>query len=98
MSAQIIEEARQQVADAIHAHSLEIYFTGCATESNNAVLKSLSNHFYPEKKKIILDALKDAGRTAQLLAVLGPGPDHPVNLAHAEGRYLKGRLLALSSR
>ncbi len=53
MSAQIIEEARQQVADAINAHSHEIYFTGCATESNNAVLKSLSNHFYPEKKKII---------------------------------------------
>jgi 23S rRNA (cytosine1962-C5)-methyltransferase len=49
-------------------------------------------------EKIILDALKDAGRTAQLLAVLGPGPDHPVNLAHPEGRYLKGRLLALSSR
>lgn len=53
MSAQIIENARGQVADAIHAHSHEIYFTGCATESNNAVLKSLSNHFYPEKKKII---------------------------------------------
>jgi cysteine desulfurase len=53
MSAQIIETARQQVADAIHAHSHEIYFTGCATESNNAVLKSLSHHFYPVKKKII---------------------------------------------
>jgi len=53
MSAQIIEKARHQVADAIHAHSHEIYFTGCATESNNAVLKSLSHHFYPEKRKII---------------------------------------------
>lgn len=53
MSSQIIEKARQQVADAIHAHSHEIYFTGCATESNNAILKSLSNHFYPKKKKII---------------------------------------------
>ena len=53
MSAQIIEKARQHVADAINAHSHEIYFTGCATESNNAVLKSLSNHFYPTKKKII---------------------------------------------
>jgi len=53
MSAQIIEKARQQVADAINAHSHEIYFTGCATESNNAVLKTLSNHFYPKKKKII---------------------------------------------
>jgi len=53
MAAQIIEKARQQVADAINAHSHEIYFTGCATESNNAVLKTLSNHFYPKKKKII---------------------------------------------
>jgi len=53
MSARIVEEARQHVADAIHAHPHEIYFTGCATESNNAVLKSLSHHFYPEKKKII---------------------------------------------
>jgi cysteine desulfurase len=50
---QIIEQARKQVADAIHAHSHEIYFTGCATESNNAVLKTLFSQFYPKKKKII---------------------------------------------
>ena len=52
-SAEIMETARQQVADAIHAQPGEIYFTGCATESNNAVLQSLSIHFYPKKKKII---------------------------------------------
>ena len=52
-SAAVMEVARQQVADAIHADAQEIYFTGCATESNNAVLKSLSDHFYPKKKKII---------------------------------------------
>jgi cysteine desulfurase len=52
-SAEIMEQSRQYVADAIHADPHEIYFTGCATESNNAVLKSLSNHFYPNKKKII---------------------------------------------
>jgi len=52
-SAVILEEARQQVADAVHAHAHEVYFTGCATESNNAVLQSLSNYFYPNKKKII---------------------------------------------
>jgi cysteine desulfurase len=52
-SAHVIEKARQHVADAMHAHSHEVYFTGCATESNNAVLKTLSNHFYPQKKKII---------------------------------------------
>lgn len=52
-SAGIMEEARQHVAHAIHADSHEIYFTGCATESNNAVLKSVSAYFFPRKKKII---------------------------------------------
>jgi cysteine desulfurase len=52
-SAEIMEQSRQYVADAINADPHEIYFTGCATESNNAVLKSVSNHFYPNKKKII---------------------------------------------
>lgn len=50
---QIVEHAREQVAKSIHAHSHEIYFTSCATESNNAVLKTLSHHFYPKKRKII---------------------------------------------
>ncbi|MDX9853740.1 MAG: cysteine desulfurase family protein [Tenuifilaceae bacterium] len=49
----VIEHAREQVAAAINAHSHEVYFTSCATESNNAILKTLSNHFYPQKKKII---------------------------------------------
>ena len=52
-SAEIVEQAREQVANAIHAEPYEIYFTGCATESNNAVLKSVSAHFVPKKKKII---------------------------------------------
>ena len=52
-SAEIMEQARGYVADAIHADPDEIYFTGCATESNNAVLKSVSAHFFPKKKKII---------------------------------------------
>jgi cysteine desulfurase len=52
-SAEIMEDARQKLAKAIHAKPDEIYFTGCATESNNAVLKSVSHHFYPLKNKII---------------------------------------------
>ena len=47
--------------------------------------------------KIVLGAVRDAGKTAQVLRVLGAGPDHPVNLAHPEGRYLKGLLLCLQS-
>lgn len=49
----IVEKAREQVAKAIHAHPHEIYFTSCATEANNMVLKSLCDHFFPSKKKII---------------------------------------------
>lgn len=52
-SAEIMEEARGHVAAAINADPHEIYFTGCATESNNTVLKSVSNYFFPKKKKII---------------------------------------------
>lgn len=35
-------------------------------------------------------AAVDAHRAVQVLKYLGPGPDHPTNLAHAEGTYLKG--------
>jgi len=52
-SAGLLEEARQDVAIAIHADPSEVIFTACATESNNAVLKSVAAHFYPHKKKII---------------------------------------------
>jgi cysteine desulfurase len=52
-SAELMEQARQRVADAVQADPHEVYFTGCATESNNAVLKSVSAHFFPKKRKII---------------------------------------------
>jgi cysteine desulfurase len=52
-AAALVEEARLQVAEAIHAGPGEVYFTGCATESNNAVLKSLADRFYPQRKKIV---------------------------------------------
>lgn len=47
-------------------------------------------------EKIVSGAMRDAGKTARLLQRLGPGPDHPTNLAHPEGRYLKGLLLQIS--
>jgi 23S rRNA (cytosine1962-C5)-methyltransferase len=48
--------------------------------------------------KIVLGAVRDAGKTAQLLWRTGAGPDHPINLAHPEGRYLKGLFLCLTDR
>ena len=58
---------------------------------------SCSNHLDAELfDKIILSAVRDCRRTAQILRILGPGPDHPVLLSHPEGRYLKGLLLRIS--
>ncbi len=59
---------------------------------------SCSNPIDPELfEKIVLGAVRDAGKTAQVLRLLGAGPDHPVNLAHPEGRYLKGLLICLTT-
>ena len=44
-------------------------------------------------QKIVFGALVDAGRQAQIIKYLGPGPDHPVALTFPEGAYLKGLLL-----
>lgn len=72
-SAEIMEEAREYVANAVHADSQEIYFTGCATESNNAVLQSVSSYFYPEKKKIITTPIEHPSviNTLSFLATQG---------------------------
>jgi 23S rRNA (cytosine1962-C5)-methyltransferase len=43
--------------------------------------------------KIVHGAATDARRDVQVLRHLGPGADHPTNLAHPEGEYLKGLLL-----
>jgi cysteine desulfurase len=59
-SAIILEESREQVAAAIHAQPGEIYFTGSASEANNAILKSVCEYFYPKKKKIISTPIEHA--------------------------------------
>ena len=47
-----IRQARQQVADLIHANPDEIIFTSCGTESDNSAIFSALNA-YPDKKRII---------------------------------------------
>jgi 23S rRNA (cytosine1962-C5)-methyltransferase len=59
---------------------------------------SCSNYVDEELfEKIVLGAARDAAKTLQMLARLGAGGDHPVLLAHPEGRYLKGLLLRVTS-
>jgi 23S rRNA (cytosine1962-C5)-methyltransferase len=59
---------------------------------------SCSNYINEELfQKIVLGGVRDAGKSSRLLQTMGPGPDHPTNLAHPEGRYLKGLLLSVSA-
>jgi 23S rRNA (cytosine1962-C5)-methyltransferase len=44
-------------------------------------------------RQIVFSAAADSGRAIQVLRELGAGPDHPVNIAHREGDYLKGLAL-----
>jgi 23S rRNA (cytosine1962-C5)-methyltransferase len=56
---------------------------------------SCSTHFRADDFiRAVRFAAAGAGRHLRLIAHLGPGPDHPVLLGHAEGEYLTGLLLA----
>jgi len=46
-------------------------------------------------RQIIFAAASDAGRQIQVLHILTAGSDHPVNIAHKEGEYLKGLALRI---
>jgi cysteine desulfurase len=48
----VMEIARAQVAELIGAHAMEIIFTSCATESNNAAIHAALK-VNPKKKHII---------------------------------------------
>jgi 23S rRNA (cytosine1962-C5)-methyltransferase len=47
----------------------------------------------PDFMQAVLFAAVDAEREVQILRRLGPAADHPVNIAHSEGAYLKGAWL-----
>lgn len=47
-------------------------------------------------REAVFSAAAQAGREARILHVLHQGPDHPVNLFHPEGEYLKGLVLEIS--
>jgi 23S rRNA (cytosine1962-C5)-methyltransferase len=92
-------KSRKDVARSARGYKeINLQAARCLREGGLLATFSCSNPVDPGLfEKIVLGAVRDAGKTAQLLRTLGPGPDHPVNLAHPEGRYLKGLLLCLHS-
>lgn len=44
-------------------------------------------------RKIVFGAAVDAGREVRILRLLSQADDHPINIYHPEGEYLKGLLL-----
>lgn len=53
----VIEQAREQVAELIGAHPMEIIFTSCATESNNAAIHAALKAI-PGKRHIVTSAVE----------------------------------------
>lgn len=47
--------------------------------------------------KIVFGAAADAGRMVQIIGRTGHPADHPVNIGHREGEYLKGMILRVTS-
>jgi len=76
----------------------EINLRALRLASPGAVLMTASCSFHlgtEEFLEIVRDAAADAGRAVTLLSLGGQAPDHPINLAVPETRYLKALLLAL---
>jgi 23S rRNA (cytosine1962-C5)-methyltransferase len=66
--------------------------------SNSFLLTCSCSHFVDEKlfQQVLFQAAAEAGRQVQILDGHHQATDHPVNLMHPEGQYLKSFLLYLS--
>ena len=53
-----VAEARGEVADLVGAKEEEIVFTGCGTESNNMVLKSLARIYGRKKSTVVTETIE----------------------------------------
>ena len=55
-----VAQARERVAQLIHADAAEIIFTSCATESNNLALKGVAESFAMKGDHVIVSAIEHA--------------------------------------
>lgn len=65
----------------------------------NSLLLTCSCSYYVDEplfQKVIFQASVEAGRTVKIIGRHHLAPDHPINLCHPEGDYLKSLLLFIS--
>ena len=89
-SAQAVEAARRGYKE-INLRAFRLAAPGAVV-----VTSSCSYHLDPEGfLEVVRQAAADAGREVSLIEMRGQAPDHPINLAVPETRYLKCALLAV---
>jgi cysteine desulfurase len=70
----VIETAREQVAELIGAHPMDVIFTSCATESNNAAIAAALKA-NPTKRHIVTSQVEHSSVLNYCMALERGGPD-----------------------
>lgn len=101
-SKKALEQARKRVADAINAHSKEIYFTACGSESDNLVLKGVAyanskkgNHIITTKIEhpAILESCKTLEKQGYKVTYLNVDKDGMISLEELENAINENTIL-----
>ncbi len=90
-----LARSRKDVVRAGHLYvELNAFAMRALAAGGRLMTFSCSTHFRGDDfVRAVAIAQARAKRNLRILAHLGPGPDHPVLLGHAEGEYLTGLLL-----
>ncbi len=83
---QAIEIAREQVASLIGAKPGEIVFTGCGTESNSTVIKSLAREIGRKHSKVVCSSIEHSAVLRPVEAMAAVGFEVETVGVHEDGR------------
>lgn len=81
-----VENARDQIASLIGALPEEIVFTGCGTESNSTVIKSLAREIGRKRSKVLVSEIEHSAVLRPVEAMAAVGFDVETVGVHADGR------------
>ena len=80
----MIRTAREQVAELIGAHSMDVIFTSCATESNYAAIAA-ALRASPAKRHIVTSQLEHSSVLNYCMALETPSQDSPQSTQRPQG-------------